>query len=95
MDVSNATATSVSALVNSVQPQQSAPASEKQAAKQPEQQQESAVVKLSAEAQQMNRTENQNNNTERAETRPQEVAEPPGIKFMEGESMGGNVNTFA
>lgn len=93
MDVSNATATSVSALVNGLQPQQPAPASEKQAAKQPEQQQESAVVKLSAEAQQMNRTENQN--TERAETRPQEVAEPPGIKFMEGESMGGNVNTFA
>lgn len=93
MDVSNATATSVSALVNGLQPQQPALASEKQAAKQPEQQQESAVVKLSAEAQQMSRTENQN--TERAETRPQEVAEPPGIKFMEGESMGGNVNTFA
>jgi hypothetical protein len=53
------------------------------------------VVKLSAQAQQMNRAENQNNNTERAETRPQEVAEPPGIQFMEGENKGGRVNTFA
>ena len=94
MDISNAPATSVSALVNSPQPQQPAPANEKPPEKQPEQQ-ESAVVKLSAQAQQMNRAENRNNNTERAETSPQEVAEPPGIKFMEGESKGGNVNTFA
>ena len=94
MDISKATATSVSALVNSPQ-QQPAPANEKQPEKQPEQQQESAVVKLSAQAQQMNRAENQNNNTERAETRPQEAAEPPGIKFMEGKDKGGNVNTFA
>lgn len=90
MDVSNATATSVSAIVNSPQ-QQPAPKSDKQ----PEKQQDSTVVKLSAQAQQMNRAENQNINTERAETRPQEAAEPPGIKFMEGESKGGNVNTFA
>ena len=94
MDVSNATATSVSALVNSTQ-QQPAPVNEKPPERQPEQKQESAVVKLSAQAQQMNRAENQNNDTERAETRPQEVAEPPGIKFMEGENKGGNVNTFA
>jgi len=87
MDVSNATATSVSALVNSPQPQP--PKNDKQ----PDKQQDSTVVKLSGQAQQMNRAENQN--TERAETRPQEVAEPPGIKFMEGGNKGGNVNTFA
>lgn len=89
MDVSNALATSVSAIINSPQPP--APKNDRQ----PEKQQDSAVVKLSDKAQQMNRTENQNNNTERAETRPQEVAEPPGIQFMEGENKGGRVNTFA
>lgn len=91
MDVSNATATSVSAIVNSSQPQPPISKNDKQ----PEKQQDSTVVKLSVQAQQMNRAENQNNNTERAETRPQEAAEPPGIQFMEGESKGGNVNTFA
>lgn len=91
MDVSNATAASVSAIVNSPQQQPPAPKSDKQ----PEKQQDSTVIKLSAQAQQMNRAENQNINTERAETRPQEAAEPPGIQFMEGESKGGNVNTFA
>ena len=91
MDISNAPATSVSALVNSPQPQPPEPKNDKQ----PERQQESAVVKLSAESQQMSRTENQNNDTERAQTRPQEAVEPPGIKFMEGGNKGGNVNTFA
>jgi hypothetical protein len=91
MDVSNATAASVSALASSLQ--QPAPANEKQPERQPEQQQESAVVKLSAEAQQMNRAESQN--AERAATRPQDAAEPPGIKFMDGGNKGGNVNTFA
>lgn len=91
MDVSNATSTSVSAIVNNPQLQPPAPKNDKQ----PEKQQDSTVVKLSAQAQQMSRAENQNNNTERTETRPQEVAEPPGIQFMEGESKGGNVNTFA
>lgn len=90
MDVSNALATSVSAIINSPQ-QQPAPKNDRQ----PEKQQDSAVVKLSDKAQQMNRAENQNNNTERAETRPQEAAEPPGIQFMEGENKGGRVNTFA
>lgn len=89
MDVSNATATSVAAIVNSPQSQPQLPKNDKQ----PEQQQDSTVVKLSAEAQQMNRAENQN--TDRAEVRPQEAAEPPGIKFMDGENKGGNVNTFA
>lgn len=92
MDVSNATASSVSAIINSPQPQPPAPKNDKQ----PEKQQDSTVVKLSAQAQQMNRAENQNNNnTERAETKPQEIAEPPGIQFMEGENKGGRVNTFA
>lgn len=93
MDVSNVTATSVSAIVNSPQ-QQPAPVAEKQPEKQPEKQQDSTVVKLSEQAQQRNRAENQNNNTERSETRQQENAEPPGIQFMEGESKGGRVNTF-
>ncbi len=91
MDVSNATATSVSALVNSPQPQPTAPKNDKQ----PEKQQDSTVVKLSNQAQQMSRAQDQNNNTERTETRPQEKAEPSGIQFMEGESKGGRVNTFA
>lgn len=91
MDVSNATAASVSAIVNGPQPQPPAPKSDKQ----PEKQQDSTVVKLSAQAQQMSRAENQNINTERAETKPQEAAEPPGIQFMEGENKGGRVNTFA
>ena len=91
MDISNATATSVSAIVNSPQPQQPAQKNDKQ----PEKQQDSTVVKLSAQAQQMSRAENQNSNTERAETKPQETAEPPGIQFMEGENKGGRINTFA
>ena len=91
MDVSNATATSVSALVNSPQPQPAAPKNDKQ----PEKQQDSTVVKLSNQAQQMSRAQDQNSNTERTETRPQEKAEPSGIQFMEGESKGGRVNTFA
>lgn len=91
MDVANPTATSVSALVNSLQP----PKNDKQPEKQPDKQPDSAVVKLSEQARQMNRAENQNNDTERAETKAQETAEPPGIRFMEGEKKGGRVNTFA
>lgn len=90
MDISNSTATSVSALVNSSQSQPPAPKNDKK----PEQQ-ESVVVKLSAEAQQMNRTENRDSNAERADTGDQKAVEPPGIKFMEGENTGGRVNTFA
>lgn len=91
MDISNAIATSVSTIVNSPQPQPSGPKNELQ----PEKQQDSIVVKLSEQAQQMNRTKDQNINTERAETKPQENAEPPGIQFMEGERKGGRINTFA
>jgi len=94
MDVVNPTATSVSALVNSPQ-QQPLLNNGRQPEKQPEKQSDSVVIKLSEKALLMNRTENQNNNTERAETRPQETAEPPGIRFMEGENKGGRVNTFA
>lgn len=91
MDVNSATATSVSALVNSPQPQPAAPKSDKQ----PQEQQDSTVVKLSERAQQLNRAEDQNNDTERAETKSKEAAEPSGIRFMEGESKGGRINTFA
>ncbi len=92
MDVSNAIAPSVSAAVNS--PQQPAPKNDKQPEKQEEEkQQDFTVVKLSEKAQQMNRAENRN--TERAETRPQEAAEPPGIQLIEGEKKGGRVNTLA
>ena len=94
MDISNSTnpaATSLSALVNSPQPQPQPPKEEKKS----QEQQDSTVVNLSAQAQQLNRTENQNVNTERAETKVKETAEPPGIKFMEGESKGGRVDTFA
>lgn len=93
MDVSNTIATSVNAAVNS--PQQPSPKNDKQPEKQQEKQPDSTVVKLSEKAQQMNRAENQNNNTERAETRPQEAAEPPGIQLIEGEKKGGRVNTLA
>lgn len=93
MEVSNVVnATSVGAIVNSPQPQPPAPQNDKQPEKQ---QNSSVVVKLSAQAQQMSRTEKQNINTERAETRPQETAEPSGIQFMEGENKGGRINTFA
>lgn len=91
MDVANPAAASVSAIVNSPQP----PKNDKQPEKRPEKQPDSTVVKLSEKARQMSRAENQNNNTERAETRPQETAEPPGIQFMEGTNKGGRVNTFA
>ncbi len=94
MDISNASAASVSALINSAQPQPPAPKNEKQPEDQSEKQQDSAKVKLSAQAQQMSRAENQNNNTERAAVRPQEVAEPAGIQFMAGEKKGGRVDTF-
>lgn len=90
MDVSNATASSVSALVNTPQPQPPTP----QTGNKPQEQQDSTVVKLSAQAQQMNRAENQRS-TERNESQAKETAEPPGIQFMEGESKGGRVNTFA
>ncbi len=91
MDVSNATATSVAAIVSSPQPQPQLPKNDRQ----PEQRQDSTVVKLSEKAQQMSRAEKQNSNSEPTETRPQEAAEPPGIQFMEGENKGGRVDTFA
>jgi len=93
MDVSKATVTSISAIVNSPQSQSQPPASKND--KQTEKRQDATVVKLSAQAQQMSRAENQNNNTERAETKPQEAAEPLGIRFIEGASKGSSVNTFA
>ena len=90
MDIVSAIAPSVGAIVNSPQPPVP------QHDKQPEKQQDFAVVvKLSAQAQQMSRDESRNNNAERAETRPQETAEPPGIRFIGGENKGGRINTFA
>lgn len=104
MEINSATATSVAQLVNNKQalPQEavavtSTPVSADQSAQsnQP-QNSDSAVVKLSAQAQQLNRVE-QNIGTQRAETRPQEVAEPPGIQFMAGEerTSGNIINTYA
>lgn len=91
MDVSKAIATSVNAAVNGAQ--QPVPKNDKQSEEPQEKQQNSTVVKLSEKAQQMNRAENRN--TERAETRQQEAAEPPGIQLIEGEKKGGRVNTLA
>lgn len=94
MDVNSATATSVGALVNSPQPQPATPKHDKPSREQQDQQ-DSTVVKLSSQAQQLHRAENQNNNTVRAVTKPKEAAEPTGIRLMEGKSKGGHVNTFA
>jgi hypothetical protein len=91
MAVISATANQLGALVNSPQAQPAAP---KQGRKQ-EDQQESAVVKISKQAQQLSRADEQNNNTARAVTKPKEAAEPTGIRLMEGKSKGGHVNTFA
>lgn len=91
MDISNAVATSVNTIANSPQPHPSGPKNDLR----PDVQQDSVVVKLSEQAQQMNRAKDMNIDTERAETRPQENAEPPGIQFMQGEKKGGRINTFA
>lgn len=95
MVINNATTASPSQPVNTPQPATSqAPAT--QTAKPEQGQQGSTVVKLSAQAQQMSRAETQTNiNTERAETRPQETKEPPGIQFMSGEEKNGRINTYA
>ena len=87
MDISNVAATPVSAIASS--PQQSAPKNEKQSLRQDN----SAVVKLSAQARQLSRAENVD--TVRAEIKPKEMAVPPGIQFLKGESKGGQVNTYA
>jgi len=94
MDVTSSTsaAASVTAIVNSPQPQ---PQQQAPVAKSNEQSaQESAVVKISAQAQQLNNAENQNNG-QTSETKPKEAAEPSGIQLMEGETKGGRVSTFA
>lgn len=91
MLVNNTPAASPSPLLNTPQP-----AAAPQTAKPEQGQQDSSVVKLSAQAQQMNRAETQANvDTERAATRPQERTEPPGIQFMAGEDKNGRINTFA
>ncbi|MDZ4202197.1 MAG: hypothetical protein U1C96_08665 [Gallionella sp.] len=104
MEINSATATTLSQLLNAPQAQGSSPspAAVNTTSQTP---QESTVVKLSAQALQLSRSEQtssapraetQNNiNTERAETRPQEIAEPPGIQFMESKSMRGRVDTYA
>jgi len=93
MDVSNVAATSVSTIVNSPQSPQTAQQTAPKNEKQPENQKDSTVVKLSAQARQLNRTEN--HNTERAEAKQKEAAPPPGLQVVQGESKGGHVNTFA
>ena len=71
MDINNAT--SVSALANSTRAQPPAPKSDKP----PQEQQNSTVVKLSEQAQQMHRAESQNN-TQQAEAKTREAAKAPG-----------------
>jgi len=88
MNVSDAMVSSVSTIVNNPQPP--VPKNDQPAQKP----QDSTVVKLSDQARQMSRAESQQGN-ESSETRTQETAEPAGIQFMEGESKGGRVNTFA
>lgn len=91
MEINNANATSLSALLNSSQPQAPAAKVEKQS----DQQQESTVVTLSEQAKQLNRAETQNKDTERAETAPQDAAEPQGIQFIAGENKDSRIDTFA
>lgn len=91
MEINNAIAASVGTIVNSPQPQPQGPKSDQRTDKE----KDSTVVKLSEQAQQMSRAKDQNINTKRAEIRPQEKTEPPGIQFMEGEKKGGRINTFA
>ena len=93
MAISHSNAVSVSAPVSTLQPP--APKADKQPERQPEQRQDSAVVKLSDHAQQMKKAENQDNNAKHGQTGPKEKVEPSGIRFMEGKSKGGHVNTFA
>jgi hypothetical protein len=78
MAVSNVTTASGSGL-SSLQP----------ARKPPVQQQDAAVVKLSAQAQQLNRNEGQN----RAETRPAVASAI--LQAVNGQSKGNNVDTYA
>jgi hypothetical protein len=88
MNIANAT--SVGAIVNSPQPAPTRP--EKPA----ETKQDSAVVKLSDRAQQLNKSDDQNKNTERSESKPQQNnAEPPGIQFITSYDKGGKVSAQA
>ncbi len=70
--------------------------------------QASSVVTLSAQGQSLSQASTQTQAgqsqasgrtdtvaTENVETRSKETVEAPGIQFMEGESKGGRVNTFA
>ncbi|MDP1633822.1 MAG: hypothetical protein Q8L69_03970 [Gallionellaceae bacterium] len=91
MEINNATAASLSALTSSPQPEAPAARVEKQS----EQGQESTVVSLSEQATQLNRAETQNKDAERAETTPQEAAEPQGIQFIATENKGGRIDTYA
>lgn len=92
MNISNATASSIGAAVNNpqIQPPPPAPKSDK-----PQGEDSASVVKLSAQAQQMSHAESQNKNTERSQASAKEVAEPPGIQLLKGDSKGGRVDTFA
>lgn len=64
-------------------------------------QQSSTEVNISDAARKLNEAKNTertaapNGNLESAETKPKEAAETPGIQFVESESKGGKVNTFA
>lgn len=101
MEINSATATSLTQLLNTPQPPASAPKATGEPARAP---QESAVVKLSEQAQQLSRAEMQNDagraetrnnvDAERSEARPQEKSEPPGVN-LPGEEKRGRFNAVA
>lgn len=91
MNISNAGVTSLGAIVNSPQPQPVIPKNDKPV----EKEEGSTIVKLSAQAQRMDRGNAQDNKIGPDEGLSQENTEPSGIEFMQGEKKGGRINTFA
>ncbi len=85
MAVNSVAATSVSAIPSSVSTQQTTPRNDKQV----EKQQDSTVVKLSAQAQQLNR------NADTVRAPQQEVVAPASVPVNQSASKGANVNTYA
>ena len=88
MDINNATFASAPASGTQAQPP--APKNDKPA----QEQQNSTVVKLSDQAQQMHRAESQNN-VQQAVAAPNEAAKTAGVQFMQGDSKHGHINTYA
>lgn len=101
MDIKNSTASTASQLLS---PQPAVVPNTQQANKQPEKQPDSTVVKLSEQAKQLQRAENQNkveqandtqNNKQSGTARTEQNARPPGIQFISGENKGGHIKTSA